>query len=99
MWVARSYEKTSSGQWNVTVHNTIDNRDYNIDVWINTDYNDVECDWNQYIFDKYDSDDCERMAVQDSAENFENATSEAIDFLEQAGELMQEDSGNWFEVK
>lgn len=67
-----------------------------LDVWIDNTYKDVECDWNQYIFNSLDSEDCRRQDIQLDTMNFDEASSLAICYLESNNRIYQDDNGNWF---
>ena len=65
-----------------------------IDVWIED--GDVQCDWNQYIFDTTDSKDMNLNKWQENVDNFDMAKSLAIEALEDAGIIRQAENGEWF---
>jgi hypothetical protein len=96
-WTAIRYEKNSLG-YSVQVRNDEDRRKYWVDVWLDERYHEVEADWNQYIFDTRDSEDVLRMHTQEDADNFDEATAEAICLLELESKIYQDENGHWYEV-
>lgn len=67
-----------------------------VDVWVDKKYHDVECDWNQYMFSLDSDSDMERMQIQKDSDEFDDASSVAICFLEQQGCVTQDNAANWF---
>lgn len=65
-----------------------------VDVWIEDE--DVQCDWNQYIFDVTNSKDIALKEWQENVLNFDMATSLAVEALEHAGIIRQAENGKWF---
>lgn len=65
---------------------------YAMEVFVDKKYKDVITDWNQYIFT---NEEARRQTIQSKAEEFEEASSEAINYLEQAGEIRQKKNGAW----
>ena len=64
-----------------------------VDVWIEDE--DVQCDWNQYIFDETNSKDIALKEWQENVLNFDMATSLAVEALEHAGIIRQAENGKW----
>lgn len=64
-----------------------------VDVWVNTSTNDIEKEWNQYIFHTNNSKDIFQKEMQDNDTIYDMATSEAVNFLEEKGILKNEDAG------
>ena len=89
-------DRNSYGKWSVGLERTDDGLIYWVDVWINSKYRDIEADWSQYIFFTNNSQDAHREQVQEDNDEFDMATSEAICFLENILEAVQDDSGNWY---
>lgn len=79
--------------YSVTVTEKNSGMPFVIDVWIRGD--DVQYDWNQYIFNKYDEGDMQRRTIQSDADVFEAATDAAIDYLEAKGLIAQGEDGKW----
>ena len=95
MWDVVNYMADDAEQTaTVAVENPNDNKCYWVDVWI-TDQ-DVEADWNQYIFYLTDLDDVTRQEAQADPDNFDEATSTAICYLESENIIYQDNNGNWF---
>jgi hypothetical protein len=67
-----------------------------VDVYIAD--NDVRADWNQNIFDK-DEDDILKKNLQGNTQVFEDATSEAINYLEDKKLIGQDDKAKWYYAK
>ncbi len=65
-----------------------------LDVWIEEE--DVQCDWNQYIFHTNNSKDMVLKKWQEN--NFDMASSLAIYALETAGIIRQAENGKWYNV-
>ena len=65
-----------------------------IDVWIEDE--DVQCEWNQYIFHTNDPKDQALKEWQDNFDNFDMASSLAIYALETAGIIIQAENGEWY---
>ena len=67
-----------------------------INVWIDTDYNDVMTDWNKDIFyTNYESDVYQKLH-QDNDCVCDYFTSEAVHALETKGYIYQNENGEWF---
>lgn len=64
-----------------------------VDVLIEKD--EVICDWNKYIFYLNRKSDVVLRNWQDEVENFEDATSMAIETLEKFGIIYQDENGKW----
>ena len=96
MYTVKEVKRGDYAGWYVGLERSEDNKIYWVDVWINDKYKDVEADWNQYIFNLEYEDDMERRNVQANCDEFDLATSEAIYYLEQNLEIVQDDSGYWY---
>jgi hypothetical protein len=70
-----------------------------VDVWVDTEYQDVNTDWNMYIFDLKDANDVRQKTLQENTDIFEDATSTAIQYLEDKGVIMQDDKAKWHYAK
>jgi hypothetical protein len=70
-----------------------------VDVWVDTEYQDVNTDWNMYIFDLKDTNDVRQKTLQENTDIFEDATSTAIQYLEDKGVIMQDDKAKWHYAK
>ena len=86
------------GGWSVKIQDQKSGMEFWVDVWIDTNYNDVSTEWNQYIFDITNSNDIIREAVQGDNSVFDLATSEAVNYLEEQNIIKQDDKANWFVV-
>ncbi|MBS1549224.1 MAG: hypothetical protein JSS94_05075 [Bacteroidetes bacterium] len=64
-----------------------------VDIWIEDE--DVICDWNQNIFIMTDPKDVALKKWQDNLEHFEDATSLALETLENAGIIYQDENAKW----
>jgi hypothetical protein len=65
-----------------------------VDVWVQDD--DIRTEWNKYIFFTWDSKDVAQSAWQDNCDNFMEATSLAVQTLEEEGFIYQDESGKWY---
>jgi len=72
-------------------------KDGDIEAWVDvTVHNqDIICDWNAYIFDLTNSKDLALRAWQDDCDNFDMATSLAVETLERKGFIYQDEKGKW----
>ena len=68
-----------------------------VDVWIEEE--DVQCDWNQYIFFDNDPKDQALKEWQENTDNFIMATDLAIEALEKAGIIRQAENGKWYNAE
>ena len=59
----------------------------------------VRYDWNKYIFFLERSSDVILKNWQDKAENFEDATSLAIETLEKFGIIYQDENSKWHQTE
>lgn len=82
------------GQWFVLLQRSQDDLHYCVDVWVDTEYGDVDADWNQYVFFSTE-EDRHRESVQSKDSEFDKATNEAIDYLVKIGELKQDEHSHW----
>jgi hypothetical protein len=69
-------------------------------VWLDISIvdNDVVVEWNQYIFHTNDPDDLKVRDFQDDPDNYDMASSMAINALEVEGYIKQDNNGNWVNV-
>lgn len=95
MWTALKHT-VDHNFFSVQVRFDTDNRLYWIDVAVDATHNDLSLDWNQYIFNLADFEDLARKEVQENVDNFEEATSAAVYYLEALGLIYQDNAGNWF---
>ena len=65
-----------------------------VDIWISD--GEVCCGWNKYIFHPADT---EQQMWQDNLENFDIATSLAIEALEKEKQIYQDTTGKWYAKK
>lgn len=68
-----------------------------IEAWVDVivKNGDVHCEWNKYIFYKENPLDMKLRTWQDNSDNFDDATSLAIQTLEKAKIIYQDNKGNW----
>lgn len=65
-----------------------------MDVWV--DGKDVDVDWNQYIYHTDIIEDVMKRKIEDDTETvFDLTSSEAVNFLQDKGILVQDDNANW----
>ena len=71
-----------------------------VSLWLDVEIEnkDVLVDWNKYIFHLLDPQDVKIKAIQDDADNFDNFSSTAIQYLEDKGLIYQDSEGNWYET-
>ena len=67
-----------------------------VDITINNEYKDVDSYWNQYIFHTDDPKDVKKSQLQEDNNIWDQASSEAILYLERKGEIYQNEDGEWF---
>lgn len=70
-------------------------KDGDIESWVDVWVRDGElcCGWNKYIFYL---DDEEQQVWQDNPDNFDIATSLAIEALEKEKQIYQDTTGKWY---
>lgn len=66
-----------------------------MDVWMDKNDTEPQCDWNQYIFHLDDPKDVAIKAFQEDCSNFEEFSSMAMEELEKQGILIQNNDGTW----
>ena len=73
-------------------------KDGDIEAWVDVDIRDgdVRTDWNAYIFDLTNSKDLALREWQNDPNNFMEATSLAVQTLEEEGFISQGDDGKWY---
>lgn len=91
---AVEYNSSDDG-WSVKIQDQKSGMEFWVDVWVDTNYNDVETEWNQYIFDIQDDDDQLRSAIQNDNNVWDLASSEAINYLQENNEIKQNEKGEW----
>ena len=91
---AVEYNSSDDG-WSVKIQDQKSGMEFWVDVWVDTNYNDIETEWNQYIFDVQDDDDQLRSAIQNDNNVWDLASSEAINYLEENNEIKQNEKGEW----
>jgi hypothetical protein len=69
------------------------NSDFSAWVDVSISGNDVDTDWNMYIFDMTDPADVLQKRVQDNSDVFDYATSEAVQYLENRGFIVNSATG------
>jgi hypothetical protein len=67
-----------------------------VDVWVEN--GDVISDWNQNDFIMTDLNDVALKKWQDNLEHFEDATSLAIEILENTGIIYQDKNAKWYQT-
>ena len=82
--------------WSVCLHHIESDKKYWLDVYLNPEYQDLEVEWNQYIFYNTDHDDMERKEFQEDCDNFDEASSEVVCILEREGEVFHGEDGDWY---
>ena len=95
---AVEYTADDNNGWSVKIKDQKSGMDFWVDVWIDTNYNDVSVEWNQYIFDTNNANDNLKNAVQENNSVFDLATSEAINYLQEQNIIEQDDKANWYVV-
>lgn len=95
MWCPKEYNVDDNG-FAVCVEDPNSKLLFWVDVWINEKYHDVEADWNQYIFYLDIDEDMIRKDIQENPENFDDAVSTAISYLEDKGVIYQDENANWY---
>ncbi|WP_396149107.1 hypothetical protein [Flavobacterium sp.] len=68
-----------------------------VDIWIENEV--VICDWNQNNFVMTDSKDVALKNWQDNLEHFEDATSLAMETLENTGIIFQDENAKWHQTE
>ena len=81
--------------WSVLVEDKREKFSAWVNVWIDTEYNDVMTEWNNDIFYTDYEDDVWQMLHQNDATVYEMFTSEAIYALADKGYIYQNDDGEW----
>lgn len=95
---AVEYTADDNNGWSVKIKDKNSEMEFWVDVWVDTNYNDVETEWNQYIFDTNNDNDNLKNAVQENNSVFDLATSEAINYLQEQNIIEQDDKANWYVV-
>ena len=95
---AVEYTADDNNGWSVKIKDKNSEMEFWVDVWVDTNYNDVETEWNQYIFDTNNDNDNLKNAVQENSSVFDLATSEAINYLQEQNIIEQDDKANWYVV-
>jgi hypothetical protein len=86
------HETTVGSYYSVLVKD--ENSEFSAWVDVSISRDDVEADWNMYIFDMTDPADVLQKRVQDNDDVFDYATSEAVQYLENLG-LINNGVGGW----
>lgn len=95
MYNVVEFRRDEYAGWYVALKRDEDQKIYWAEVWVDEKYQDVEANWNQYIFHVSDEDDMHRKTVQENTDEFDMAMSEAICHLVMEGELLQDNDGYW----
>lgn len=66
-----------------------------VEVWLDEKYKDIDCDWNQYIFNLNSAEDMLRKKIQEDTDEFDDASSIAVCYLEEQGVVIQNNNGEW----
>lgn len=82
--------------WSVFVEDKREKFSAWVNVWIDTEYNDVSAEWNNDTFYTNYEDDVYQMLHQEDSYVYEMFTSEAIYALKDKGYIYQNDDGEWF---
>lgn len=82
--------------WSVLVEDKREKFSAWINVWIDTEYNDIMVEWNQYIFYTNYEDDVYQKLHQEDHYVWDMFGSEAINALVDKGYIYQNDDGEWF---
>jgi hypothetical protein len=82
--------------WSVCLYHEESKRRYWVDVSLNERYQDLEVEWNQYIFYNTDHEDMIRKEFQEDSDNFDEACSAATSALEAQGEIFLGEDGDWY---
>jgi hypothetical protein len=71
-----------------------------LNVWVDVHIEDKDAvvEWNQYIFHDNDLRDQKVKEFQDNPDNYDIASSLAVQAVEFYGYIRQEDNGDWVEV-
>ena len=65
------------------------------DVWVDNQFRDIRCEWNQFIFFLTDARDCLNKHVMDDCDVFSLTDSCAVEYLFDKGFLKQDEKANW----
>lgn len=87
------------GYWAVQVFDEVTKKYYWLDVSYDSEYKELNIDWNQYIFYLTDHDDVERKEFQENCDNFDEAISEVYACLLSEAELVDNDEGYFVSVE
>lgn len=96
---ATKYESYGNGCYSVLVRDDEFDISTWVDVSIDEAYQDVNAEWNAYIFHLAYEDDVALMNYQNDCDNYDRVTSIAIEYLEAIGKIHQDDNGNWHNGK
>lgn len=68
-----------------------------MELWMDImiDKGEVIVDWNKYIFIKTDPQDMKEQEFQQNADNFDNFSSEAINYAVEQGFIEETEDGTW----
>jgi hypothetical protein len=67
-----------------------------MDVSLDEKYQELNVEWNQYIFYITDSDDVARKEFQEDCDNFEAACETCYQVLEEQGEVFTGEDGDYY---
>ena len=84
------------GCWSVALLHIESGRTYWLDASLDSEYSDINVEWNQYIFYLSDPDDVARKEFQENCDNFDLASSEVVATLETEGEIFCGEDGDWY---
>lgn len=72
-----------------------------MNLWIDNKYNDIECEWTEYIFYIDNDKDMKVAEYQEMCDdygvsiNFDKVSSYCLEWLEEQGSITQDDNGGW----
>ena len=86
----------TKGCWSICLFHKETKRRYWLDVSLDEKYQELNIDWNQYIFYLTDSDDVARKEFQEDCDNFEAACEICYQVLDEQGEVFSGEDGDWY---
>lgn len=86
----------TKGCWSICLYHKESKRRYWMDISLDEKYQELNVEWNQYIFYLTDSDDVARKEFQEDCDNFEAACEACYQVLEEQGEVFRGEDGDWY---
>lgn len=86
----------TKGCWSICLFHKETKRRYWMDVSLDEKYQELNVEWNQYIFYLTDSDDVARKEFQEDCDNFEAACETCYQVLEEQGEVFTGEDGDYY---